>query len=153
MSLISPESLTLRGPDDGLFRYFFSFLHVQCLWWWHVIFPHMSNANSWREQDGIDYYYSGTDEEFEEYFIFVRQMVLEDYILQFPDTACFLTVRLQSEGPLSTILQCSHHTTSNEEIFPAFMQTLDDAVAKKVKCLEEMQNGLLDGTRDLSYGT
>jgi hypothetical protein len=107
----------------------------------------------WREQDGIDYYYSGTDEEFEEYFIFVRQMVLEDYILQFPDTACFLTVRLQSEGPLSTTLQCSHHTTSNEEIFPAFMQTLDDAVAKKVKCLEEMQNGLLDGTRDLSYGT
>jgi len=73
------------------------------------------------------------------------------YILQFPATGGFLTAKLQSEAPLNTILLCNLYTTSNEEIFPAFIQTLDGAIAKEVKCLEEVHNGVLDSTRDLSY--
>jgi hypothetical protein len=68
-------------PDDGLFLYFFPVCTL------NVYGGGMSSFRTCpTEEPGVsrmefDYYHEGTDEEFEKYFNFVRQVAIEDFEL------------------------------------------------------------------------
>jgi hypothetical protein len=68
-------------PDDGLFLYFFPICTLNVYGGGMSSFRTLPSPNPGVSRMEFDYYHSGTDEEFEEYFKFVRQVALEDFEL------------------------------------------------------------------------
>jgi hypothetical protein len=68
-------------PDDGLFLYFFPICTLNVYGGGMSSFRTLPSEVPGISRMEFDYYHSGTDEEFEEYFKFVRQVALEDFEL------------------------------------------------------------------------
>ncbi|KAH8647447.1 hypothetical protein BGZ60DRAFT_423858 [Tricladium varicosporioides] len=68
-------------PNDGLFLYFFPICTLNVYGGGMSSFRTLPSPLPGISRMEFDYYHSGTDEEFEEYFKFVRQVALEDYEL------------------------------------------------------------------------
>ncbi|RDL40856.1 Bet v1-like protein [Venustampulla echinocandica] len=67
--------------SDGLFLYFFPICTLNVYGGGMSSFRTLPSPNPGVSRMEFDYYYSGTDEEFEEYFKFVRQVAMEDFEL------------------------------------------------------------------------
>ncbi|KAH9211544.1 hypothetical protein DL95DRAFT_392400 [Leptodontidium sp. 2 PMI_412] len=68
-------------PSDGLFLYFFPICTLNVYGGGMSSFRTLPSTNPGISRMEFDYYHSGTDEEFEEYFKFVRQVAMEDFEL------------------------------------------------------------------------
>ncbi|KAH6675152.1 hypothetical protein B0J14DRAFT_562166 [Halenospora varia] len=68
-------------PNDGLFLYFFPICTLNVYGGGMSSFRTLPSPSPSISRMEFDYYHSGTDEEFEEYFKFVRQVAMEDYEL------------------------------------------------------------------------
>jgi hypothetical protein len=68
-------------PDDGLFLYFFPICTLNVYGGGMSSFRTLPSTKPGISRMEFDYYHQGTDEEFEEYFKFVRQVAMEDFEL------------------------------------------------------------------------
>jgi hypothetical protein len=68
-------------PSDGLFLYFFPICTLNVYGGGMSSFRTLPTTEPGVARMEFDYYHSGSDEEFEEYFRFVRQVALEDFEL------------------------------------------------------------------------
>ncbi|KAH7311055.1 hypothetical protein BKA65DRAFT_468415 [Rhexocercosporidium sp. MPI-PUGE-AT-0058] len=68
-------------PSDGLFLYFFPICTLNVYGGGMSSFRTLPSSNPGISRMEFDYYHSGTDEEFEQYFKFVRQVAMEDFEL------------------------------------------------------------------------
>ncbi|KAH8594019.1 hypothetical protein B0O99DRAFT_460316, partial [Bisporella sp. PMI_857] len=67
--------------EDGLFLYFFPICTLNVYGGGMSSFRTLPSTNPGVSRMEFDYYHSGTNEEFEEYFKFVRQVAMEDFEL------------------------------------------------------------------------
>ncbi|KAE8441131.1 hypothetical protein EG329_005843 [Mollisiaceae sp. DMI_Dod_QoI] len=68
-------------PSDGLFLYFFPICTLNVYGGGMSSFRTLPSTNPGMSRMEFDYYHNGTEEEFEEYYKFVRQVALEDFEL------------------------------------------------------------------------
>jgi hypothetical protein len=68
-------------PSDGLFLYFFPICTLNVYGGGMSSFRTLPSPNPGISRMEFDYYHSGTEGEFEEYFKFVRQVAMEDFEL------------------------------------------------------------------------
>lgn len=68
-------------PSDGLFLYFFSVCTLNVYGGGSSSFRTLPSEDPNESRMEFDYYHNGSNEEFEEYFKFVRQVALEDFEL------------------------------------------------------------------------
>ncbi|KAG0644982.1 Carnitine monooxygenase alpha subunit [Hyphodiscus hymeniophilus] len=68
-------------PNDGLFLYFFPICTLNVYGGGMSSFRTLPSTNPGVSRMEFDYYHAGTEEEFEEYYKFVRQVALEDFEL------------------------------------------------------------------------
>ncbi|KAH8803257.1 hypothetical protein F5884DRAFT_756545 [Xylogone sp. PMI_703] len=70
-----------KKPDDGLFLYFFPICTLNVYGGGMSSFRTLPSPDPGVSRMEFDYYHQGSDEEFEQYFKFVRQVALEDFEL------------------------------------------------------------------------
>lgn len=70
-----------KKPDDGLFLYFFPICTLNVYGGGMSSFRALPSEDPGVSRMEFDYYHNGTEEEFEEYYKFVRQVALEDFEL------------------------------------------------------------------------